>query len=52
MDEEPEHFTLSFYLIPMTGVRVDPGTRSTATGEIIDTSMYVNPPIETSQGGQ
>ena len=46
VDEEPEAFTLSFYLIPTTGVRVDPGTRSTATGIIMDTSTYVNLPYK------
>ena len=43
MDEDPEAFTLSFYLIPTTGVRVDPGTYSTATGIILDTSKLILP---------
>ena len=43
MDENPEAFTLSFYLIPMTGVRVDSGSYSTATGIILDTSMLILP---------
>lgn len=42
MDEDSETFTLSFYLIPTTGVRVDPGdTHSIVIGMINDTSMLI-----------
>lgn len=42
VNEEPETFSLMLHLVPTTDVRVNPGTRSTATAEIIDTSAYVN----------
>ena len=44
VDEENETISLTFELIPTTGVRVDPGTRPYATAIIIDTSrsIYIN----------
>lgn len=41
VNEDNETFNLSFDLIPTTGVRVEPGDRTTATGVIIDTSMLI-----------